>query len=369
MPCTAIQAILEEFGFFRPDPLETPNIGRGIILMHSGCQPKRRLHARNAAESTSLGIEKNGEAKTKMTNAEVISPALTTARCKRQAIGVGLIVVSTIAIAIVPGFAKLAYEGGSNTLSVITGRSVFSVAITFSLLVMLRQPIAIARRPLLIGLGAGVGYAAILYGYLGAVNYLPVNQVIVIYFVHPLLVGVIAMWLGQERLSLVSIGALVAALVGLSLVIGFSVEKLDAVGIALAAMAMVVTAIVIVLNSRAIEDAPAISVCFFMMLSAASVLAALFALFGDLALPTTALSWTGFLGVAVAATTGTLTFMCGMTYVGATRAAMLTNLEPVLGVLFAIAMLGERVTLPQGTGILVVIGAIFVLEMQRLSQR
>jgi drug/metabolite transporter (DMT)-like permease len=281
----------------------------------------------------------------------------------------GLIVVSTIAIAIVPSLAKLAYEGGSNTLSVITGRSIVSVAITFLLLVMLRQPVAIARRPLLIGLGAGVGYAAILYGYLGAVNYLPVNQVVVIYFVHPLLVGVMAMGLGGERLSLVSIGALVAALGGLSLVIGFSVEELDAVGIGLAVMAMVVTAIVIVANSRAMAEAPAISVCFFMMLSAAFVLSALFALFGDFALPTTALSWMGFLGVAVAATTGTLTFMCGMTYVGATRAAMLTNLEPVLGVLFAVATLGERVTLPQGIGILVVIGAIFALELQRRSQR
>jgi drug/metabolite transporter (DMT)-like permease len=57
------------------------------------------------------------------------------------------------------------------------------------LLVVLRQPIAIARRPLLIALGVGVGYAVILYGYLGAVNYLPVNQVILIYFIHPLLVG------------------------------------------------------------------------------------------------------------------------------------------------------------------------------------
>jgi drug/metabolite transporter (DMT)-like permease len=102
-----------------------------------------------------------------------------------------------------------------------------------------------------------------------------------------------------------------------------------------------------------------------MMLSAALVLAVLFAFFGDFALPNTALSWTGFAGVAIAATTGTLTFMYGMTYVGATRAAMLTNLEPILGVLFAIAILGERVTVPQGVGVVVVITAIIVLERQR----
>jgi len=300
-----------------------------------------------------------------MISREAVLPAGTAPYSKRQAIGVGLIVISTIAIAMVPSLAKLAYEGGSNTLTVITGRSIFSVAITFLLLLILRQPLSIARKPLMIGLGTGAGYAIILYGYLGAVNYLPVNQVILIYFIHPLLVGILAMWLGQERLTLVSIGALAAALLGLGLVIGFSIEKTHALGLGLAVIAMMVTAIVIVANSRAMGQAPAISICFFMMLSAALVLAALFAFFRDFALPTTVLSWVGFAGVAVAATTGTLTFMCGMTYVGATRAAMLTNLEPVLGVLFAIAILGERVTVPQGVGVVVVITAIIVLERQR----
>src|SRR5262245_47267793 len=219
-----------------------------------------------------------------MTNPELVLPTATVAGLKRQAFGVGLIVVSTVAIALVPSLAKLAYEGGSNTLSVITGRSIFSVLVTFLLLVMLGHPIAIARRPLLIGLGTGVGYAVILYGYLGAVNYLPVNQVILIYFIHPLLVGLIAMYLGRERLTLVSVGALLAALVGLTLAIGFSFDRLDPFGIGLAAMAMVATAIVIVANSRALAEAPALSVGFFMMCGAAVVLAVLFALCGHLAL-------------------------------------------------------------------------------------
>jgi drug/metabolite transporter (DMT)-like permease len=282
-----------------------------------------------------------------------------------QAAGVALVILSTIAIAIVPSLAKLAYDGGSNTLSVITGRSIFSVLITFLLIVALRQPLIIAKRPLLIGLAMGVGYAVILYGYLGAVNYLPVSLVILIYFVHPLLVGFIVVGLGQERLTLVSVGALAAALVGLGLAIGFSFENTNLLGIGLATLAMIVTAIVIVGNARAMREAPALSIGLYMMISAAVALGILFALFGTLALPTTAMAWTGFIGVAIAATTGTLAFMCGMAYVGAARAAMISNLEPVIGVLFAIAILGERVTLLQSIGIAMVIGAIFVMEWRR----
>ncbi|RVD56141.1 DMT family transporter [Mesorhizobium sp. M2D.F.Ca.ET.185.01.1.1] len=284
---------------------------------------------------------------------------------KQRALGVGLVVLSTIAIALVPSLAKLAYEGGSNTLSVITGRSIFSVLITLALLVAFRQPMVIPRRPMRIALAMGVAYAVMLYGYLGAVNYLPVSLVILIYFVHPVLVGFIVMFLGQEKLTIISIGELAAALVGLYLAIGLSFEGLSGIGLALAALAMAVTAIIVVCGARATAEAKAISVGFYMMLSAAVALTVIFALFGTLALPTTPLAWTGFVGVAVASTVGTLAFISGMAYVGAARAAMISNLEPVLGVLFAIAVLGERVSLLQGTGIAIVIGAIFVMEMRR----
>lgn len=284
---------------------------------------------------------------------------------RQRALGVGLVVLSTIAIALVPSLAKLAYEGGSNTLSVITGRSIFSVVITVLLLAVSDQPIAIPRRPMRIASAMGVAYAVMLYGYLGAVNYLPVSLVILIYFIHPVLVGFIVMFLGQEKLTIISIAALVAALVGLYLAIGLSFEKLSLMGLGLAVLAMAVTAIIVVCNARAVAEAKAISICFYMMLSAAATLALIFALFGKLALPTTALAWTGFVGVAIASTVGTVAFISGMAHVGAARAAMISNLEPVLGVLFAIAVLGERVSLLQGTGIAIVIGAIFIMEMRR----
>src|SRR5271166_4590106 len=141
---------------------------------------------------------------------------------RRQAAGIGLIVLSSVSIAIVPSLAKFAYEGGSNTLSVITGRSILYLVITLLLIFVFDKPLRIARRPVVIALAMGLAYAVMLYGYLGAVNYLAVNLVILIYFIHPLLVGFMVILMGQERLTVISVGALVAALVGLALAIGFS---------------------------------------------------------------------------------------------------------------------------------------------------
>ena len=64
---------------------------------------------------------------------------------------------------------------------------------------------------------------------------------------------------------------------------------------------------------------------------------------GQVALPTTSLGWTGFLGVAIAYTIGALTFFVAVPILGAVRAVMVSNIEPVLGVLFAVILIGESI--------------------------
>src|SRR5689334_13651282 len=104
-------------------------------------------------------------------------------RSTTQILGVSMVIVSTVAIAIVPTFARLAYDGGSNTLSVITARSLVTVGLTWLAMAPFGQSIRIRSTPLLISLGTGVCYAVMLYGFLGAVAFIPVNTVVVIYFV------------------------------------------------------------------------------------------------------------------------------------------------------------------------------------------
>jgi drug/metabolite transporter (DMT)-like permease len=86
---------------------------------------------------------------------------------------------------------------------------------------------------------------------------------------------------------------------------------------------------------------------------------------GDLRLPVTLQGWTGFSGVAIAYTIGTVTFFAAIPLLGAVRAAMISNLEPVLGILFAMAVLGEAVSPLQALGIVLVIGSIFAMEATR----
>jgi drug/metabolite transporter (DMT)-like permease len=292
-------------------------------------------------------------------------PAILERSRRHQLLGAALVVLSTAAIAIVPSFARLAYEGGSNTLTVIAGRSIVTTAVCFPVTAMLGRPLCISRRSLAISLGLGLLYAVHLYGLLGAVTYLPVNMAILIYFLHPLMIGVAAMLTGRESASPLRLGALVAAVVGLALAVGFSLGGLSLLGIALASLAAVLAAVIITSSAVAMRDSDSLAVTSYMMLSAALCLSVLCITQGDVKLPATAEGWVGFGGVALSHTIGTLTFFGAIPLLGAVRAAMITNLEPVLGILFAMLILGERMSPVQGAGIALVIASIFAMEMKR----
>jgi len=122
---------------------------------------------------------------------------------------------------------------------------------------------------------------------------------------------------------------------------------------------------VIIGGSHAMKSSDSPGVTCYMMVSAATSLVSICIIQGDLRLPTTLQGWTGFGGVAIAYTIGTVTFFAAIPFLGAVRAAMISNLEPVLGILFAMAVLGEVVSPLQAMGIVLVIGSIFAMEAGR----
>ena len=287
----------------------------------------------------------------------------------RQLLGIVLVVLSTVAIAIVPTFARLAYDGGSDPLTVITARSVVTATVCFLAAALLRRPLAMPGRSRAASLALGAIYGAHLLCFLGAIVYLPVNMVILLYFLHPLMIGLFAIVVGRDKFSLLRLGALIGAIAGLGLAIGYSFDDLDPIGIALAFVAAVIAATVIVGSGTVLRKADSFVTLFWMMLAAAVVLSVLSLALSDIRPPSTAEGWLGLGGVAIAHTVGTIAFFVSLPLLGAVRAAMITNLEPVLGVLFAMMMLGERVSPLQGIGIALVIAAIFAMEIRPASAK
>lgn len=277
---------------------------------------------------------------------------------RTEQFGFALIILSSLAYALVPSLALISYNGGTNAQTLISLRSVFSVAAMLVLLRVLHQPIRIGRKPMVIALASGAAYGGMLYSYFAAVNYLPVNLVIIIFAAYALLVGLIAATVGLECLTAAKLVCPSIALGGLTLAVGTSFDGLDLGGILLAMGAAVAAALATVGSACAMRAAPTVSVLLYVMTGSVLALSLPLAVANDVHLPETAPGWVGLVGVAFCATFGTVAFTAGVAKIGAVRAAMISNLEPVLGIALAVALLGESLSWPQAMGLVLVVGSI-----------
>jgi drug/metabolite transporter (DMT)-like permease len=287
-----------------------------------------------------------------------------TARSPRaQAGAILLVLLSCVTIGVAPVLASLALDGGSNALSIVTARNLIMAISLAMVLLALRRPFKIPGGALRRSLAMGPVYILLGVGYLGAVAYIPVNLTILIYFLHPLLIGIFVRLTGHESVSFPGIMALCLATIGLGIAIGAQWMHLNPVGLGLALMSAIACTIMIVGNSITMKSAESLAVTFWMVLSAAILLAVFQIIFGKMLWPANADGWIGFLGVGLAYTIGITVFFMAIPILGATRATMLTNIEPLLGIGFAMILLNERITWLQASGTVLVLVSIGIMEI------
>jgi len=83
-------------------------------------------------------------------------------------------------------------------------------------------------------------------------------------------------------------------------------------------------------------------------------------LVGGIALPQNTIGWTGLGGAAFGFVVGILAMFTAIKHVGSAAAAMLLNLEPLITILAAAIVLGERLTMFQFTGAIMVVSALIL---------
>ena len=83
---------------------------------------------------------------------------------------------------------------------------------------------------------------------------------------------------------------------------------------------------------------------------------------GGWSLPDGAAGWLGLAGAGGGVTVGLVAFFAAFRFIGPVRATMLSNVEPLLGVLFAVTVLGERLSSLQWTGVALAVAALTLFE-------
>ena len=274
------------------------------------------------------------------------------------------------AVAAAPTAAKLALDSGANTLTVVALRGVVGLALLGALIAAgSGQAFGVDRRALVPCFWAGLFYAVATYGFIGSVAHIPVSVAVPIFFMHPLLVVVLAHRRSGERLPPRKLALALAALAGVAMVLGPDIETLDPVGVGLAALAAVAICGVILFTARAQEHATSTQANFHVTAVAVAALAAAATAGGAWSLPSGAVGWLGLAGAGAGVTVGLLLFFAAFRFIGSVRATMLGNVEPLFSALFAAAVLGERLGPWQWGGVVLAIAALALFEAPEGDRR
>jgi drug/metabolite transporter (DMT)-like permease len=283
-------------------------------------------------------------------------------------VGVILIAISAAAFGTLGILGRFAYAEGLDALSIM--------ALRFSLSALVLLAVLAARRELLprgwtlirlIGMGA-VGYVGQAYAYLTALKYASPGLVALLLYLYPVFVVILTViWL-REPINRIKIFALGLALTGIALTVGPAGGQLP--GILLAVSAAAIYSVYIIFGTKVMRKVSAIqssAVIFF----SAGVTSGLLMIANGAHPPKTGTGWAVIASIVMIATVlPVATFLAGLRRIGATNAAMLSTLEPVVTVLLAALLLGEilkPVTLLGGGLILAAVLILMRGELRRTA--
>ena len=282
--------------------------------------------------------------------------------CLLSAVGFGLMAI----------FAKLAYAEGVSVDSLLLVRFGLAGAILLALAWATGGLRGTSRRTVLAALAMGaVGYAVQAGLYLAAVARVDASQVTLVFSIYPVLVMVGAISLGRDRASPRRLIALVTALSGIVFVLGGASRGSFDVGAALLSLgsAMVYTCYILV-GDRVVADAKPIPLTALVCTGAFAGCTVASLLDGGADLAITRAGWSWLVVLVLVSTVGAiLLFFAGLARVGPTVASLVSIVEPVVTVVSAAIVFGERLSTAQYVGGMLVIAAVVLVQWPSRSRR
>lgn len=279
-----------------------------------------------------------------------------------------MVLVSATAFGSLSVLGKLAYRAGLGTQQTLAFRFVLAAIGMWGLALLLRQnPLRFRRRELgtLIALGA-IFYTAQSLAYFTALRTLPASLCVLIAYIYPSLV-VVAGWIFLRRTVSVWHGvALGTSFLGVALLVGGANFQLDWALVLAFAAPTIYTGYILV-GERVMSSVPAVGASAVIMSGAAIAFCVIAAFTGELALPATTSGWAVAFALALIPTMVAISlFLAGLPRIGAARSSLLSTWEPVVTVLLAATLLGDRLSPLQLLGGVFIIAAVIVVQSAHL---
>ena len=285
-----------------------------------------------------------------------------------ERVGTAMVLASATGFGTLSILAKLGYAAGLGTQQMLAFRFVLAAVGMVALAAIAGQnPLVLGRTRLLTLLAMGaLFYSAQSLTYFLALRTLPASLVVLIAYIYPSLVVAAGWFFLRRKVTAMHGIALAGSFLGLVLLVRGAQFQLSWALLLALASPVVYTGYILV-GERVMGSAPALAASAVIMFGAAIGFGTIAFVTSELTPPQSLGGWAIVVALALLPTMLAITlFLGGLPRVGASRAALLSTWEPVVTVMLAVVILGDRLSVVQVIGGLLVLLAVVVVQGAQL---
>jgi drug/metabolite transporter (DMT)-like permease len=254
--------------------------------------------------------------------------------------GILLILVSAASFGTLAIFGRYAYADGLDVFTLLFLRFSFAAVVITGLLIFRHERLPGGKNLVLLICMGAIGYVGQSYSYLTAIRFASAGLVALLLYLYPVFVAILSTMFLKETFTGLKFTALALATIGAAMTA--NPQGGNWTGIILAFMAAGIYSIYIIIGAGVMEKVSAVSSSTIIFASAGIVFGILTAI-NHPHWPSSSVGWWAIAAITLIATViPVVTFLAGLKIIGPTNASMLSTFEPVVTVLLAALLFGER---------------------------
>ncbi|QEK11051.1 DMT family transporter [Crassaminicella thermophila] len=280
--------------------------------------------------------------------------------------GTLLIILSTFAYGIIPIISQLAFKEGLNVSSILFFRFFIATIITWSYIFFRKIYYKTTKAHffylVILGVFGFLGTSSFIYM---AYTYISGSLATIILFTHPAMIACYEIFFLKKEKDIRKILALLFAFMGIIFVVGSKDIHLNMTGVVFSLFAAVCYSFYALglaekrtkkMNSIVISGYIAFSCCLTYFIQGI--------IRHNIFLPTTLSGWGYIIILAIFSTVfATIAFCKGVQLIGPSTSVIISTFEPVVACIAGFFVLGETLTIPIIIGGVLILSAIFILQM------
>lgn len=279
--------------------------------------------------------------------------------------GIALALLSAVCYGSSYAMSPIVYAAGGNSLTLATLRYLILLVVFGGWLVLSRTSLRVPRRLTLPVLVVGLAMFVTSGGNLSAVHFIPVSLAILVFYSYPLMILLIVCLLGRRLPRVPEVIAFILTFTGVGFALNAGFAQLHPAGIALALVGAAGAATVMVVSERTLGELSTLHMTFTTAAVACLGAATVTASMSAFAFPAGS-TGAGALAISVGLfAVAMISMFAAVRRIGPVKTSLGLCLEPVAGIMVAVAVIGESFSGRQALGaILVIVGIVIVQSIK-----